>query len=158
MNPHTPIEPEEGFDEFLKAYKKDGTEQQVPEAYFEQLPGRIMSRIREQEKSHAAPEHKKGRTIHLNLRYWMGAAAVIAVLLSGLLLLKRTGSDQLAMDQLSDEEVISYLEKTNLSVDLLAEAIEEPSVKETNRAEDSSHQEENYLIENIDEELIIEEL
>lgn len=116
---------------------------EVPDGYFGELPGRIMQKT------------KRGRILGLNRMAQLAAAAVVILATSLLLYLyQRPANDQIAMDQLNEEEIMQYLDHSGLSFELVAEAYGKMEMQ----AADSSVQMEQYLLDNIDEQMIQEEL
>lgn len=121
----------------------------VPENYFNTLDNRIQQKI------------KKSKTINYHFtfrRMAMGVAASF-ILTAGFLLIKNQlypsmqshVLSQNKLNELSDEEIINYLDIADLNDSHIAETTVKTEVKSQNQVED-------YLINNAEEELIIEQL
>ncbi|MEI6507926.1 MAG: hypothetical protein WCO54_05535 [Bacteroidota bacterium] len=121
----------------------------VPEKYFNTLDNRIQQKI------------KKSKVINHHFafkRMAMGVAASF-ILIAGFLLIKNQlypsmqshVLSQNKLNELSDEEIINYLDIADLSDNHIAESTVKTEVKSQNQVED-------YLINNAEEELIIEQL
>lgn len=130
---------------------KDATPHPIPQNYFAELPEKIMAR------TSAAKE--KGVVVYLNIIKYAAAVVVISgVALFYLLSGNQSTSGQLSMEQLSEEEITTYLLK-NAGVELLAEAYTEakPNKENSTGKQDSSDAIEQYLLEHADESELMED-
>lgn len=130
---------------------KGAAPQPIPQNYFAELPEKIMART-----SIAKP---KGRIVYLNVIKYAAAVVVISgVALFYLLSGNESASNQVSMEQLSEDEITTYLLK-NAGVELLAEAYTEtkPTAESNTGNQDSSDAMEQYLLEHADESELMED-
>jgi len=130
---------------------------EVPQGYFEDFPSKVIS------KSHAA--NTGGRIIRFPYINRIAAAAVALLAVGLVLLLSKTTPHQtetaVSIEQATDDEIFTYLENNNVSIDLVAEVYTETETvknKPVNSAPDSNTLIEQYILDNADEQLILEEL
>ncbi|MFA7380532.1 MAG: hypothetical protein WC150_08735 [Bacteroidia bacterium] len=130
---------------------KDAAPDSIPQNYFAELPEKILART-----SLAKP---KGRIVYLNIIKYAAAVVVISgVALFYLRSGNQSTSTQVSMEQLSEDEITTYLLK-NAGVELLAEAYTEtkPTVESNTGNQDSSDAMEQYLLEHADESELMED-
>lgn len=130
---------------------------EVPQGYFEHFPSQVLS------KSHTGKI--QGRIIHFSFITRIAAAAVALLAIGLVLLLSKTAPHHtettVSIEQATDDEIFTYLENNNVSIDLVAEVYTETETaknKLTNSVRDSNELIEQYILDNADEQLILEEL
>ncbi len=130
---------------------------EVPQGYFEDLPSQVVS------KSNTVKTH--GRIIRFSFINRIAAAAVALLAIGLVLLLSKTAPHHtktaVSIEQATDDEIFTYLENNNVSIDLVAEVYTETETaknKSTNSVRDSNELIEQYILDNADEQLILEEL
>lgn len=131
---------------------------EVPEGYFDSLSKSILVKT-------AIKQKTQGKIIWLHRlsRVAVAAVAVVAVSLVIWISKHKSGhsTNTAGLEQVSDEEIFTYLENNNVSIDLVAEVYAE-TVSDKNKSEasdnDSNALMEQYILDNADEQLILEEL
>lgn len=130
---------------------KDATHQPMPQNYFAELPEKIMART--------SSAKQKARIVYLDMIKYAAAVVVISgVALFYLRSGNQSTSTQVSMEQLSEDEITTYLLK-NAGVELLTEAYTEtkPTAENINGYQDSSDAMEQYLLEHVDESELMED-
>jgi hypothetical protein len=153
--------PENYFDDFEKRLFNRISEEKfpksaghkVPDGYFENLEDRVLKTVINSEKpTKIIPLFPK--------KYFGYAAAIAACLLIGFTLFN-TKTDNSSLDSLQLAAIDTYIEDGNLNLDLydLTSYIDDEDITDLNfeNQQFSETTLENYLLENVDEEILINE-
>jgi hypothetical protein len=120
----------------------------VPENYFEVSKNNILNKINK-------PQTKK-INIYNNWKFVSGIAALLIATFSILFLLNnRDKSLEAALNNVSQEEMVDYLAKNDIKIEWISEA--NFKIELTNNQVQNSKELEQYIIEQADEQLIIDE-
>jgi hypothetical protein len=124
----------------------------TPDGYFETLEERVLKT--------AKPSEKPAKVIPLFSKKHLGyAAAVAACLLIGLLVFKNKGVSNSGLDSLQLTTIDQYINDGNLDMSLydISDYISDKDISDVNfKTQQFSETElENYLLENIDDETIL---
>jgi hypothetical protein len=129
---------------------------EVPQGYFEHFPSQIVSK-----STSLKTRGKIIRLIHIN-RIFVAAVALLAIGL--VLLLSKAAihnSEAIAHEPATDDEILTYLENNDVSIDLVTEVYTALPPRKNNSVSsipDSNMLIEEYIFDNADEQLILEEL
>ncbi|MEQ8302765.1 MAG: hypothetical protein RIB47_05185 [Cyclobacteriaceae bacterium] len=92
---------------------------EVPEGYFDKLPGIIQSRIADEKKVYERPAY-----FQLALKYALPVLALIAVLFFVVRNDEVTGNPEEMLATISSEELAIYLQESDLTTDELLEEVD----------------------------------
>jgi hypothetical protein len=120
----------------------------VPENYFEVSKNNILNKINK-------PQTKK-INIYNNWKFVSGIAALLIATFSILFLLNNHDKSlEASLNKVSQEEMIDYLAKNDIKIEWISEA--NFKIELTNNQVQNSKELEQYIIEQADEQLIIDE-
>ena len=120
----------------------------VPENYFEVSKNNILNKINK-------PQTKK-INIYNNWKFVSGIAALLIATFSILFLLNNHDKSlEASLNKVSQEEMVDYLAKNDIKIEWISEA--NFKIELTNNQVQNSKELEQYIIEQADEQLIIDE-
>jgi len=124
----------------------------VPENYFENLEDRVLKQIKTSEKP--------AKVIPLFPKKYFGYAAIAACLVIGFTIFD-TQTENVTLDALQLATIDNYIEEGNLNLDLydITTFINDEDILNVNLEEQQFSEAtlKNYLLENLDEEILIDE-
>ncbi len=123
----------------------------APDGYFDQLQNNVFDKIENQESKKVS---KSGKQIFFN-PFWMSVAAAIVVLIVAFFSLKdsinktEVGSYYAIINKVSSDEIVAYLEQSDLTINELEEALRSEDLDNLNSIKTDTFK--NYSDDELDD-------